>query len=186
MNDLLVIGDSWASAHESDTDNQYAGWPEILGVAPDLRQAVAGSTAAEWAGDRDGQLSRAIATPAPVALISLGGNDLGNLRTFSDASTAIFNLRKVIGSFHDRKTIVMLYANPFPGRADAETAVHLLNRGISFACRGFTHVSFLHTDKLLSPEHFLQRNPRDIHPTRAGWQVVADAIRYFVNKEDAK
>ncbi len=183
MKNLLVIGDSWASAHEADTGNQYAGWPKILGVAPDLRQAIAGSTAAQWAGDRDRCLSNAIATPAPFVLISLGGNDLGNFRNFSDAANAIFNLRKVIGSFHDRKTIVMLYANPFPGRADAETAVHLLNRGISYACRGFTHVSFLHTDKILCPEHFLQQHPRDIHPTRAGWQVVAHAIRHFVNKE---
>ena len=72
---LLVIGDSWASAHEADTDNPNAGWPEILGIPSERRQAVAGSTAAQWAADFDGRLSRAIQTPSQAVFVSIGGND---------------------------------------------------------------------------------------------------------------
>ena len=173
---LLVIGDSWASAHEADTDNQYAGWPEILGVQPDRRQAVAGSTAAQWAADFDGRLTRAIATPAEAVFVSIGGNDVGNLRGFADASRAIFNIRKVVGSFAGtRGTVVMLYANPFPGNADVESAVGMLNGAIRYACRGLK-VMFFDSGKLFLPEHFLQRHDHDIHPTRAGWALVAEAL----------
>ena len=172
---LLVIGDSWASAHEADTENQYAGWPEILGVDPALRQAIAGSTAAQWAADFDGRLTRAIQTPSDAVFISIGGNDVGELRGFADASRAIFNIRKVVGSFAVRPTCVMLYANPFPGNPEAENAVCMLNNAIHYACRGMK-VLFLNSNKVLLPEHFLRRNPRDIHPTRAGWSLVAEAI----------
>jgi hypothetical protein len=172
---LLVIGDSWASANEADTDNQYAGWPLILGVDPYRRQAVAGSTAAQWAADFDGRLVRAMATECDAVFISVGGNDVGELRGFADASRAIFIYTKVVGSFAERLVVVMLYANPFPGNPDAEIAVGMLNDAIHYACRGMK-VLFFHSNKLLRPEHFLQRHQRDIHPTRAGWALVAEAI----------
>lgn len=182
MNNLLCIGDSWASAHESDTDAQYAGWPEILGVLPALRQARAGSTAAQWAADFEDRLSWAKATDTGAVLISIGGNDIGDMRSFADASRAIFNIRKVVGSFTDRLAIVMLYANPFPGNAEAETAVFCLNRAIHYACKSMS-VVYLETSKILLPEHFLQLHERDIHPTRAGWALVAEAIRSILEEK---
>lgn len=179
---LLVIGDSWASAYEADTDNQYAGWPEILGIPSERRQAVPGSTAAQWAADFDGRLTRAIATPAEAVFVSIGGNDVGNLRGFADASRAIFNIRKVVGSFSGRPTLVMLYANPFPGNAEVEAAVGMLNGAIRYACKGLK-VTFFHSGNFLLPEHFLQRHDHDIHPTRAGWALVADAIADFLKQK---
>lgn len=173
---LLVIGDSWASAHEADTDNPNAGWPEILGVPPERRQAVAGSTASQWAGDFDNRLTRAIQTPAEAVFVSIGGNDVGNLRGFADASRAIFNIRKVVGSLSGfDQVIVMLYANPFPGNADVESAVGMLNGAIQYACRGMK-IRFFNSGKIFLPEHFLQRHDRDIHPTRAGWALAAEAL----------
>lgn len=172
---LLVIGDSWASAHEADTENQYAGWPEILAVDPTRRQAVAGSTAAQWVADFEGRLTWALDTEADAVFISVGGNDVGELRGFADISRAIFNIRKVVGSFAGRLVVVMLYANPFPGNPDSETAVGMLNDAIRYACRGLGAL-FFQSGKVLLPEHFLQRHDRDIHPTRAGWALVAEAV----------
>lgn len=180
---LLVIGDSWASAHEADTDNQYGGWPEILGVPPERRQAVPGSTAAQWAADFESRLSRAIQTPAEAVFVSIGGNDVGNLRGFADASRAIFNIRKVVGSLSGfDQVIVMLYANPFPGNADVESAVGMLNGAIRYACRGMK-LRFFNSGKILLPEHFLQRHDHDIHPTRAGWALVAEALAAMLKQK---
>ena len=47
----------------------------------------------------DGRLVRAMATECDAVFISVGGNDVGELRGFADASRAIFNIRKVVGSF---------------------------------------------------------------------------------------
>ena len=48
---VLVVGDSWASAHEQDTGNQNAGWPEFLGIPGGMRQAKAGAAHLGIAGD---------------------------------------------------------------------------------------------------------------------------------------
>lgn len=71
---ILVIGDSWASAYEADT-KQDAGWPEIMGIPVDLRQGISGSTAIEWAANEDGRFGWAIGTEARIVIISLLGND---------------------------------------------------------------------------------------------------------------
>jgi len=72
--EVLVIGDSWASAREADTGID-AGWPHLLSVAASHRQGISGATAMQWAADHEGWLSRARHTPADAVIVSLLGND---------------------------------------------------------------------------------------------------------------
>ena len=68
---ILVIGDSWSAAREADTVLDR-GWPEIMGIPAELRQGVSGSTAAEWAANTDGMLTRAMQTKADTLIEVIG------------------------------------------------------------------------------------------------------------------
>jgi hypothetical protein len=71
---ILVVGDSWAAGHEAESQEDR-GWPEIMGIPQSHRQGICGSTAAQWAHNMDGRLTRARDTKADVAIVSLLGND---------------------------------------------------------------------------------------------------------------
>lgn len=170
----LVVGDSWSAAREADTGRD-AGWPDIMGIPAELRQAVAGSTAAQWAADFEGRLSRAVNTSADVLVMSLLGNDAfaaiadGTVTT-DEVVTGLQHLRAVVSRLLRQRTIVLLYADPFCG-ANPQTAmaVPMLNGAIRTALWGLP-VVFADTGAWLKPEHF---DARDIHPTRAGYAVIA-------------
>ena len=132
---VLVAGDSWSSALVAETRG-HDGWPVMMGVPAALRQGVDGATASDWAGDKDGMLTRALATPCDRVVLSLGGNDM--FRAYGDKSVtpaeilaASSALRAVASKFADRvgagNVYVILYANPYPDRADATAAVIALN-----------------------------------------------------------
>ena len=174
----LVIGDSYSSAIEADTGLDR-GWPEILGIDPDCRQAVAGTTAVQWARDNFGRLTRAIRTPADVVILSLLGNDaLQNIVTrpvsIQEIWTALGAMRQVVNSIRvDRKrVIVLLYADPFRGkRPEFAMGLGLLNGSIKLSCPYKTE--FFDASFVLGDEHF---NGTDIHPTRAGHEVIATGM----------
>lgn len=132
---VLVAGDSWSSALVAETRG-HDGWPVMMGVPAALRQGVDGATASDWAGDKDGMLTRALATPCDRVVLSLGGNDM--FRAYGDKNVtpaeilaASSALRAVASKFADRvgagNVYVILYANPYPDRADATAAVIALN-----------------------------------------------------------
>ena len=105
MTNILVIGDSWASALESDTGLQR-GWPFFAGVPEYLRQGFSGSTATQWANDTGACLSKAVAASRGVGsvVISLYGNDARHFAddgeiTIHEVLDSIQALRKVVCSF---------------------------------------------------------------------------------------
>lgn len=183
--EVLVIGDSWASARESDTGLD-AGWPELLAVDPACRQGVSGATALQWATDHEGWLSRARGTPADAVVVSLFGNDarlaLENQGlTVQALEAGLSNLRSVVEAVLRPLTIVMLYADPFGGRdARAQLAVTMMNGAIRDACRGLP-VVFADTAHWLGPDHF---DGRDIHPTRLGHAALARGLGKLLEAHD--
>lgn len=173
---IKTAGDSWSSAHAADTNDQYSGWPSVLGIPSGNRFAVAGSTAEEWArGDR-GMLSRLMHCPADVCVLSLGGNDLGRMRSVEEFEAVGENVEAVLRSANARRVIALLYANPFPGNFFAALATRAVNSLVLVAAER-AGAETLDLGPVIRPEHFLQRDRNDIHPVMAGWEAVADAIR---------
>lgn len=174
----LVIGDSWASAVEADT-GRNEGWPLMMGLAAEMRLGVSGSTAAQWAADKDEWLTKARQTEADVAIVSLLGNDarraVSDGRVTADEIAAgLRDMRAVVEAVLRPLTIVLLYADPFCGaQAQARVGVPLLNGAIRWACNGLP-VVFADTGAWLTRAHF---DGRDIHPTRSGHAVIAKRMR---------
>lgn len=173
----LIVGDSWSSAVVAG-EGDRAGWPLVLGIADDMRQAVGGSTAAQWAADFDGRLTRATQTPADTVILSVLGNDA--FAALSDGSVTpdeivagVSALRRVVEAVRKARTIVMLYTDPFSGR-DRQSAVlcPLLNAAICSALPDGAET--FDTRTVLRPEHF---DGKDIHPNRAGHEAIAAGLR---------
>ena len=169
-----MIGDSWASAVESDTGLDR-GWPEIMELPEQYRQGISGSRAEEWADDHGGRLMKAISTDSDAVIISLLGNDARHaisdgVITPEEIASGYSDLRKVVTAMIRPLTVVLLYADPFCG-ADprSEKAVPLINGAIMAACGGLP-VTFAKTYNWLSQEHF---DGKDIHPNRAGHEVIS-------------
>lgn len=173
----LIIGDSWSSAVVAGEGDRM-GWPLALGIPDDMRQAVAGSTAAQWAEDFDGRLTRAAQTRADVVILSLIGNDAfaalaDGIVTPEEVSAGLSALRRVVETVRKGRTIVILYADPFCGR-DPRLAIacQLLNAAICGLLPD--GVETFDTRTVLRPEHF---DGRDIHPNRSGHESIATALR---------
>lgn len=173
----LVVGDSWSSAVVAGEGDRM-GWPLLLGIPDEMRQAVAGSTAAQWAADVEGRLTRAAQTEAYVVILSLLGNDAfaalsDGTVTPEEVSAGVSALRRVIETVRKFHTIVLLYADPFGGR-DLRSAIAcpLLNAAICSALPA--GVETFDTRTVLLPEHF---DGRDIHPNHAGHEAIAAGLR---------
>lgn len=173
----LVVGDSWSSAVVAG-EGDRVGWPLMLGIPDEMRQAVAGSTAAQWAGDFGGRMTRAAQAQADVVILSLLGNDAfaalsDGTVTPEEVSAGVASLRRVVETVRKSRTIVLLYADPFCGR-DLRSAVAcpLLNAAICSALPAGVETFDART--VLRPEHF---DGSDIHPNRAGHEAIADGLR---------
>jgi len=180
---VLTVGDSWSSAIESDTGKDE-GWPDIMEV--DYRQAIAGSTAEQWVAGKDGILNKAAETKADVVILSLLGNDARKAMADGDVSLAelsygILNLNFVVRKVQKERTIILLYADPFCG---ADKQIHrqvtLLNHIIMASCAGLG-VEYFYSQRFLTEDHF---DGKDIHPNRAGHEVIAKKMTEFLNTED--
>ena len=183
---VKTAGDSWSSAHASDTDDQFSGWPVVLGVPAENRFAIPGSTAAEWAADEGGRLTRFLDCPARIAILSLGGNDVHRGQEFMALPGVLENVTAVLRSVRPRceRTILLLYANPFPGSWFYKGGVWALNKALTDAACEAGGVEIFHCQQYLEPSHFLQRDQNDIHPTMLGWEAVAAALRKRLEKGD--
>lgn len=180
---ILAIGDSWSSAVVAGAPG-HGGWPEILGLPGVMRQAVAGSTAAQWAYNFDGRLENAVETPAEGVVMSLLGNDAiaamsDGVATPKEILEGLDHMRKVVDKVQKKVTVVVLYADPFFGKNKGYAVmIPLLNSAIRLACPEW--VDFFDTYAILKPEHF---DGTDIHPTMAGHQAIADGLMGLLNLE---
>lgn len=192
FNRVLTVGDSWASAYVNGVND--AGWPSILGIPNEMRQAVAGSTAAQWAADYNNWLTQAANTAADVVVISLLGNDVfaalsDGVVTPYEIGGGISNLSKVISIVSKPRTIVFLYTNPFKGRSAEESArgdiiCALLNGAIRVSCDRSSvyssQTSLFDTGLVLQPQHF---DGKDIHPNQEGQEMIATALKIILNED---
>jgi len=174
---VLVVGDSWASAVEGDTGLDR-GWPSIMDIPIEYRQAIAGSTAEEWAANKDDRLSKAMETKTDTVIISLMGNDAraayadGKV-TSDEVSRALVAMRAVVKKVsRGRNAFVLLYADPFSGNDPSHKLIlPVLNGAIRMASFGYAQP--LDLGDVLGPKDF---DGKDIHPTRAGHEVMAEYI----------
>lgn len=180
---ILVVGDSWASAVVAG-DPEHLGWPSLLGIPPAMRQAVPGSTAAQWDADHKDMLSRAVRTPSDVVIVSLLGNDA--LQAIADGSVTpdevsrgLAALFHVFLAFEDRdRVIAMLYADPFSG-ANATFAIMLPLLNAAIVNMLPAGVETFDTRTVLLPTHF---DGKDIHPNLAGHQAIADGLKRLIEE----
>ena len=145
IGNTLVIGDSWASALESDTGLHR------------------GSTAVQWARDEDGRLTKAIAASKNVdcVVISLFGNDVRHYAddgkiTLYEVLDSLKAMRKVIGSFSHVKHVVLLaYCDPYFGaNLQSSIGIPLINSVVRLSSAGTFNTTVFQTGDILRPEHF--------------------------------
>lgn len=172
--DILVIGDSWS-----------VGWSSYLERFSGRKvhsQGIIGSTADEWAKNKNGCLSKAKSTKADTVIISLTGNDFqvamkNDNMTSREIVAAYLSLRKVLKVLRRKKTIIILYADPFSGKDPmSRVAVPLFNAFIQISCIGFD-VEFADTSQWLESIHF---DGVDIHPNELGKKTIGKHLSNFI------
>lgn len=181
MKRILVVGDSWSSAIESDT-KANAGWPSIMNIPVEYRQAVAGTTAAQWDSDVNGMMTKALNTPTDVTIMSLLGND-----AFALVASGNFSLPGIAGPLKSlynvalklsqkSKLIVLLYTDPFDDkRFDTKIGITLLNIAIQNAVPTY-NTGFFRTSDFLTKDDF---SNGDIHPNHAGHVKIATELAHL-------
>lgn len=173
--DILVVGDSWASAVVSGEGNPNDnGWPLLLDVPREMRQAVAGSTAVQWSCNFNDRLTAAINTPAETVIISLLGNDAraamedGNV-TFREVGSSLNHMHRVITALKRKRTILLLYCDPYFGLDPrSRIVVPLINTAIRLSA--YADAEYFDMNRYLDRRHF---NGVDFHPNRAGHEIIA-------------
>ena len=185
---VLIIGDSHAKGYLPHSRIDSDAIANRLGTPDHLRQAVSGSTAREWALDRDSRLAHAqiSAGEADATLISLCGNDLFKMAAdgvVDDSEIAQMgcHLTHVLTelALPSRRTFVMLYGYPFKDvRAQALMAVQRLD---AFIAATAAAVAEIHNIKIETIDERLILLPEDwpgddIHPFESGYFRLADEI----------
>jgi lysophospholipase L1-like esterase len=175
---ILVVGDSWAAGHVAETGKDD-GWPKMMGIAPELRQGVDGTTAASWSRDDGGCLTRALATPCDCIIVSLLGNDAfaawGDKNiTPQEIETGRAALSNVVSRLRSRgvPVFVMLYANPYPTDWKKFLATMAINAAIASACPAGTQ--YIHSSCALNDSACWANG--DYHPSFEGHVRLANYI----------
>ena len=180
---FVDIGDSWNAGFRDDTRTDGLGWighldPERFEAV--ARLSVSGSTAAQWAADFDGRLTRAVeaARDADVCFCSLGGNDAFAAQadgkvTFAEITAGVFNLRSVVAAIRGTgcRVLVMLYAPPYAGDAHMRLACAALNAMIVAATAGQVNAG----DYICAENAFYLKQGMmvGIHPSEDGYECLA-------------
>lgn len=167
---ILVIGDSWSDCL----------WPHLLGIPESHMQAVSGSTAAQWASDFDGRLTKAASTPADILLVSLMGNDLRHAMldgvvTDDEKDAACDAMRYVCATARKAQNIAMLYAVPTVAPNNLWNAASLLNDVVKSAIP--KDFELFHSNYFLRDKDFL---PDGIHTNYAGQFAIACEMKKIV------
>lgn len=185
-----MVGDSYARAREGDTGLD-GGWPTLLGVPVANQQAVSGSKAEEWASDVNGMLSKAVATPTGVLIISLLGNDAFAIETSHDPSTAVLRaaaaykaLECVLVSLQRETMYVLLYPDAFDHKNQGyNIGLPMLNGAIRQAVAEVCpHANLVDLGKILDASDF---NGTDIHPIHSGQVKIAEYFKSILTNTPA-
>ena len=170
--ETIVVGDSFA-----------LGWPRFTNIPQHSRMGVGGSTAAQWARDQDGWLSRALKTDADTAVVSLMANDAllalqgDSVVSADEAMIAGQSLRKVVRALqHSGKTVyIILYPVPMDSLwRYPRWLPHYVNRQIENAT-GDLDVQYIDlTGILIDESHFVSRT--DFHPSHRGYRLIAEHV----------
>lgn len=187
VGEIVLFGDSYTAGRIPHTHEDGA-FATALGVPPEYDHAVSGSTAQQWAADANGMLSAVVESDAEIAVGSLGGNDMfaalaDGVATSDEIIEALAALFHVLMRLAGKaRVIVMLYPDPFFGaRADVAAGHQKLIAAIR-ALTGLAHsitsnIIVFDLSRVLRPEHF---DGVDIHPSREGYQAMADEVRRLV------
>lgn len=176
----ISMGDSWGKI----VAGGGTPWPDLLGL--DNRN-VSGSTAQEWANNKENWLVEAQMAGADTVIVSLMGNDARHaledgVVTPDEISTALRSMRAVVKAMLPARVIVLLYADPYEGRQQlSRIAIPLLNSAIECACWGLP-VEFLHTQYHLGDTAW---DGKDIHPTQAGHEAIAFVVGNMLKGDEA-
>lgn len=183
MTGVALFGDSYAAGRlpHSQTDGALR---DALGVPLYNDFARSGSTAQQWAADKDGLLSALISSSAEITVGSLAGNDAfaaiaDGVVTDLEKVVALASIFHVLMRLRRRRVILMLYPDPFQGtRPDAAAGHRRLVEAIS-AVAGYANaingnITLLDLSTVLGPQHF---DGQDVHPSAAGYAAMAAAVR---------
>lgn len=184
MDRVHSLGDSWTCIEAGGVKR---GWEVYAGLEPAHRHGIPGSTAAQWAETGSKILAAALATmePGDIVFVSLSGNDFRHaitdgVLTPDEITDADGFLACVIRSLREAgmRVIVMGYANPWPAN-DAAASVAFRLCGFIRRVANENGAKYFDTARhLVMPAHF---DGADFHPTAAGHQALADAIKMEVN-----
>lgn len=191
--DLLILGDSHAACYLPHGGPDSWIVADVLRVPAAFRLAVSGSTAAQWAADKDGWLSAATNNPAPVVWISLGGNDAAAMTadgrvTPEEARAAAAAYASVVRALARgrRLVVVTAYADPLQGKNPLQAAAVMgLNSAVRLlaarAC-GELSVPFrvLEEPEILTPADY--DGSGDLHPGAPGYTNMALRLQAIIKE----
>ena len=176
---IVLLGDSYANGHAPDGTVGHLA--DALCLPEVNRLARSGSTAIEWASDKDGMLTRALYHPAPVVVMSLGGNDAfaalkDGVVTLSEIVlplSSLYYVMRILGP--RRRIIVMLYPDPYCGARPQSASYHrLLIGALRALVAAVPYAEPFAISPILGPQHF---DGSDIHPLPSGYRAIASAMR---------
>lgn len=185
---VLIIGDSHAKGFLPHTRVDSDAIAVALGTPGELRQAVSGSTAQEWACNKDTRLvdAQISAGAAEAVLISLGGNDLFKAAAdgiVDDAEIAALcvNLAHVLYelSILSNRTFVLLYGYPYRDvRAQALMALQRLNAVIASTVQTVNEIHGVHIETIDEGQYLTPDDwpGDDIHPFESGYAKIGAEI----------
>lgn len=185
---IVLFGDSYAAGRLPHTQTDGA-FRAALGLPLFADYARSGSTAQQWAANKDGWLSSLISSTADIAVGSLGGNDAfaalaDGVVTDLEKVVALASIFHVLMRLRRRRVILMLYPDPFQGaRPDAAAGHRQLVEAIS-AVAGYANsingnITLLDLSTVLGREHF---DGLDIHPNEAGYQAMGAAVMDLIDR----
>lgn len=187
---IMIVGDSHAEGYLPHSKIRSNAIAEAVGAAPEMRLAVSGSTALDWARDIDDRLTRAEAHAygADAVLVSLLGNDLfaaasdGNV-TVAEIAASIAALYEVLHTLSGlpRRLFVLLYGQPYRSPTPEQArGLALLNDAIK-ACANTVSmitdnaIEFIEEDAILDASDW---PGDDIHPFESGYRKIgAELLR---------
>ena len=181
---VVLAEDSWMAGYV-DGQGDTGVLADALSVRAECRLAVSGSTAVDWALDKDQMLTRLLecAKECQCVVLSLGGN--GALRAMkNDGKITPEELCEVASAIsavteglkeHFREVFLVLYANPYPDDSAAAVGCALLNALLIASAAHET--IFIPSYSVLNREAM---SGAGIHPSQAGYVKLASLIERIV------